>query len=91
MKPDICFTNLQTESAGEVRLGHRDDHTADISLLEPFGEQLEGQKFLQPVQTLDVEGQQEHHTGLALPKRHLQNLHHVFHVLVVAVQTWKRG
>lgn len=88
-KVDVC-SNLQTECVCDVRLGQRDDHTGDISLLQPLGQQLKRQKLVQPRQTLDMEGQQQHHAGLPSPQRQLQNLHHVFHVFIVTVQTWRK-
>ena len=90
IKP-VCCTHMQTERAGNVRLGQRDGHTGDIGVLQPRGQQLRGQQLVQPSQILDVEGQQEHHAGLAPPQRRLQDLHHVFYVFMVTEQTWRGG
>lgn len=91
MKCRSCCTHLQTERAGDVGLRQRDAHAGDVGLLQPLRQQLNAEKLVQPRQTLHMEGQDEHHAGLASPQWSLQNLHHVFHVFVETVQTWRRG
>lgn len=73
VKQNLAFrcTNLQTEHAGDVGLGQRDAHAGFIGLIKPLGDQLNAQKLVQPLQTFHVEGQQEHHAGLAAPERRL--------------------
>lgn len=82
-------TNLQAEDVGDVGHGQRDAHAGLISLIQPLGEQFHAEKFVQPLQTFHMEGQQEHHACLVGPQWRLNDLHHIFHILMKMVQTWR--